>query len=94
MNIFVSKSGDFKLGNFSTASSHDSTAILSPEAYKGNSCDSAIDIYSLGIVMYKLLNRGRLPFLPLPPSPVTIEDTEESILCIMSGKEMAPPVDT
>ena len=102
-NIFVSKNGDFKLGNFSIARELSEEGLVlparsnplftAPEVLQMNNCDSNIDTYSLGMVMYKLLNRGRLPFLPLSPHPITAKDTENSILNIMAGKKPVPPVD-
>lgn len=102
-NIFVSKNGDFKLGNFSIARELSEEGLIlpvrgnplftAPEVFQVINCDSTIDTYSLGMVMYKLLNRGRLPFLPLPPHPITAKDTENSIMSIMAGKKPVPPID-
>lgn len=102
-SIFVSPRGEYKLGSFSMAkelSKGGRTALtlsnplyMAPELYNEQSYDSSIDIYSLGIVMYKLLNRGRLPFLPLPPEDITAEDTESSIARRMSGESLLLPAD-
>lgn len=71
-NIFVSNEGTFKLGDFGIArvlEAHDEFLELSqigtpnyiaPEVSSGKYSFSA-DIYSLGIVMYKLLNNDELP---------------------------------
>lgn len=87
-NIFVSEQGDFKLGDFGiarTIESHDAVLELSqkgtipymaPEVYKGSNYDFSVDLYSLGIVMYRLLNKDTLPFVPLPPSHPTFKDIE------------------
>lgn len=102
-SIFVSSKGDFKLGNFSIAKevskggqavpNRGNPLFMAPEIYKEQSYDPTVDTYSLGIVIYKLLNRGRLPFLPLPPHPVSIDDTENSIKCRMDGCEPELPAD-
>ncbi|MBK5654001.1 MAG: protein kinase, partial [Rhizobium sp.] len=102
-NIFVTEKGDFKLGNFGiakelskisrTASSQVNPLFMAPEVYKEQNYDAAIDTYSLGIVMYKLLNRGRLPFLPLAPHPISANDTENAIRSRMSGNELTLPID-
>lgn len=36
---------------------------MAPEMYRGEQYDSRVDIYALGLVMYKLMNHNRLPFL-------------------------------
>ena len=78
-NIFVSAQGDFKLGDFGiarTIEAHDAFLELShkgtinymaPEVNKGMNYSFDVDLYSLGIVMYRLLNNNTLPFVPLPP---------------------------
>ena len=63
-NIFVSRFGEFKLGDFGIARNWDRGAsglskkgtfsYMAPEMYKGEEYDSRADIYSLGIVLYKL----------------------------------------
>ena len=78
-NICVSDQGDFKLGDFGiarTIEAHDAFLELShkgtinymaPEVNKGMNYSFDVDLYSLGIVMYRLLNNNTLPFVPLPP---------------------------
>ena len=65
-NIFISDNGDFKLGDFGIARQVEKTTAglskkgtytyIAPEVYKGEAYGSTVDIYSLGIVMYRLLN--------------------------------------
>lgn len=72
-NIFVDENGTFKLGDFGAAKQleHSQTALsrrgtpnyMAPEVLNAQKGDSRADIYSLGIVMYQLLNNNRLPFL-------------------------------
>ena len=82
-NIFVSEQRDYKLGDFGIARTlevHDELLELSqkgtknymaPEVYKGERYDFRADIYSLGIVMYRLLNKDVLPFCSLASEPPT-----------------------
>lgn len=51
-------------------------AYLAPEIARGKKYSSNVDIYSLGILLYKLLNHGRYPFMPLAPQPIRFEDTD------------------
>lgn len=101
-NIFFSKSNHFKLGDFAVAKVVDNIAsvmsrkgtytYMAPEVFRGELYDHTADIYSLGIVMYKLLNKNRTPFLPLPPTPITYADKEKSIFNRMKGDTLPSPV--
>lgn len=83
-NIFVSENGNFKLGDFGvaktaieatqTGSIAGTASYMAPEIYRREPYDKSVDIYSLGIVLYKLLNRQRLPFMPDAPAQFTADD--------------------
>lgn len=69
-NIFVSDEKKFKLGDLGVAREVDGTTTgtkigtenyMAPEVFNGKYNNSA-DIYSLGIVMYRLLNDMKMPF--------------------------------
>ena len=102
-NIFVSRFGDFKLGDFGIAreleksmsnmSKKGTFSYMAPEMYKGEPYDSGVDLYSLGIVLYKLMNRNRLPFMDLGKQLITYHDKEQALARRMSGEEMPPPAD-
>lgn len=101
-NIFVSRFGDFKLGDFGIARKQAHTmsnmskkgtySYMAPEIYKGEKYDSSIDIYSLGIVLYKLMNQNRLPFLSLDKQLITYRDKETALARRMAGEKMPAPV--
>lgn len=79
-NIFINDFGNFKIGDFGIArklenltgglSQKGTFNYMAPEVVSGTDYDARVDIYSLGIVLYRLLNGNRLPFL----------DTEEQVL--------------
>ena len=100
-NIFISEAGDFKLGDFGIARTVEKTTsglskkgtylYMAPEVYKGEPYGSTVDIYSLGIVLYRLLNGNRTPFLPAAPAPITHDDQENALAKRFSGVPLPPP---
>ena len=102
-NIFFSEDGDFKLGDFGIARQLEKTATfmskkgtynyMAPEVYKGEKYGATCDLYSLGLVMYRLLNKGRLPFLPEAPKPITANDRELSLKRRFTGEPIPAPCD-
>ena len=102
-NIFVSRFGEFKLGDFGIARELDRTlssfskkgtySYMAPEMYRGEKYDSRVDIYSLGIMLYKLRNHNRLPFMDLEKQLITYRDKENALNKRMSGEILPAPVD-
>ena len=102
-NIFVSENGDFKLGDFGIARTMEKTTggmskkgtykYMAPEVFRGENYDSTVDIYSLGIVLFSLLNGNRGPFLPAPPAKVTHVDEENARMRRFRGEEIPAPRD-
>lgn len=100
-NIFISENGDFKLGDFGIARTIEKTTgglskkgtftYMAPEVYLGKEYGTTVDIYSLGIVMYWLLNKNRTPFLPAHPAPITHNDKETALLKRMRGDQLPMP---
>jgi serine/threonine protein kinase len=100
-NIYVSKFGDYKLGDFGIAkqmerdslvqSKKGTFAYMAPEVYLGKAYEESVDTYSLGLVLYRLLNDNRTPFLPYHPTAITYEDKELSLTSRMSGMPIPPP---
>ena len=37
---------------------------MAPEIFRGHSYNNTVDIYAVGLILYQLLNNGRMPFLP------------------------------
>ncbi len=86
-NIFISDAGDFKLGDFGIAKTIEKTMggtkigtykYMAPEVFNNQPYGMAADIYSLGLVLYWMLNDHRMPFLPLPPATPTFAQEEEA----------------
>ncbi len=72
-NLFVNERGDYKLGDFGTARSiignsaqmsiKGTVAYMAPEVANRGEVGFTADIYSLGLVMYRLLNGYRTPLI-------------------------------
>ena len=100
-NIFVSELGDFKLGDFGIARTVEKTTsglskkgtytYMAPELYRGDAYGPSVDIYSLGIVLYRLLNNNRAPFLPDYPAPITHSDREAGLAKRLKGEKLPSP---
>lgn len=101
-NIFISKFGSYKLGDFGIARNLERTTsglskkgtynYMAPEVYMGKAYNSNVDIYSLGIVLYRYFNYNRIPFLPSYPKKIKYDDRENSIIKRMKGEEILPPI--
>jgi len=100
-NIFISDSGDFKLGDFGIAKEVEKTqsgltktgtqTYMAPEVYKGQPYGSSVDMYSLGVVLYRLLNHNRAPFMPQYPNPISYSDRERALIMRMGGHQFPAP---
>ena len=100
-NIFRSAFGTYKLGDFGIARQMEQTRAsysqkgtpnyIAPEIFLGKKYDRTVDVYSLGIVLYRLLNRNRLPFLPPAPQILTPKDNDTAFVRRMHGEPLPPP---
>lgn len=100
-NIFVDGSGHFKLGDFGVSRAMEGTqgafsrkgteSYMAPEVYLGRGYDASVDVYSLGLVLYQLLNRNRLPFLPPAPQPISFHERQSATQRRLSGEALPRP---
>ncbi|MEK3725458.1 serine/threonine-protein kinase [Paenibacillus sp. FSL H8-0034] len=96
-NIFVNKDGKCKLGDFGiakvlkdtskAASMKGTPAFIAPEVFLGQEkYSNVVDLYSLGIVLYKIMNDSRLPFLPAYPKDYEMDDVDHAIGRRLAGE--------
>ena len=99
-NIFVSEYGDYKLGDFGIAKTVEKTSggtkigtykYMAPEVYHDEPYGASADIYSLGLVLYWMLNERRMPFLPLPPEKLSASAEENARRRRLSGDPLPAP---
>ena len=100
-NILVSENGTFKLGDFGVAKVSEktgtgtmtgTTGYMAPEVAKHLHYGFSADIYSLGLVMYWMMNDRTLPFLPLGGKIPSFEERENAIHRRCSGEAIPEPV--
>ena len=100
-NIFISDNGDYKLGDFGIARTIERTtsglskkgtySYMAPEVYAGKEYGFSVDTYSLGLVLYRMLNKNRGPFLPQPPEAITFASREQALARRISGEPLPRP---
>ena len=100
-NIFISDNGDYKLGDFGIARTIERTtsglskkgtySYMAPEVYAGREYGFSVDTYSLGLVLYRMLNKNRGPFLPQPPEAITFSSREQALVRRISGEPLPCP---
>ena len=100
-NIFISDNGDYKLGDFGIARTIERTtsglskkgtySYMAPEVYAGREYGFSVDTYSLGLVLYRMLNKNRGPFLPQPPEAITFASREQALARRISGEPLPRP---
>lgn len=99
-NIFIDSEGNYKLGDFGVAKQLEKTNAsmsikgtynyMAPEVISAKRYDTRADIYSLGIVMYKLLNNNRLPFLDPNKQIIRYSERQEAFERRVHGEKIPP----
>ena len=102
-NIFISAFGDFKVGDFGIARELEKTSssmsskgtynYIAPEVTSTKKYDATVDIYSLGLVLYKLLNNNRLPFLDPYTPQIIYKDRKDAVDRRLSGEVLLAPIE-
>ncbi len=100
-NVLFTQEGRCKLGDFGTFSCLEpsKTSIsykrtqyfMAPEFIKSGNINCTADTYSLGLILYMLTNRNRLPFTEPYPQKVTINSLNEATKMRISAKEFEKP---
>jgi len=101
-NIFVSPFGDFKVGDFGIARELETSGgslsqkgtynYMAPEVVASRRYDATVDLYSLGLVLFKLLNNNRMPFLDPYTQLIQHQDRKNAIEHRLSGEALPVPV--
>ena len=100
-NIFHSKQGTYKLGDFGIARKLEKATVgmsrkgtysyMAPEVYKDQPYNHTVDIYSLGIVLYRFMNNNRGPFQPPYPEPISYAENEMANTMRLTGDRIPAP---
>ena len=102
-NILFDQEGRCKIGDFGVAKNMEKTVAslsikgtftyMSPEVYHAKSYDRRADIYSVGLILHRLTNRGRDPFVDVEKQIVHFKDREEALNKRMNGEPIPAPAD-
>lgn len=102
-NIFVNQFGDFKLGDFGIARKLENVSFalsqkgtynyMAPEVARGGEYDATADIYSLGLVLYRFMNKNSLPFCNMERQPLSSKERKAAIRRRMGGEPLPAPCD-
>ena len=99
-NILVSEDGTFKLTDFGIAKVSEKTGsgtltgtigYMAPEVANRQHYGASADLYSLGMVLYWMMNKRTLPFLPLPPEIPTAAQRQEAVNRRLNSDPLPPP---
>lgn len=101
-NVLFDRNGMCKLGDLGSFSclepSKSSVAYkrtqyyMAPEFIKTGKVSKSADTYSLGLILYMLTNRGRLPFVEPYPQKLTVNSFNEATAKRVRGEMLEKPV--
>jgi len=100
-NILVTEAGRYKLGDFGIAKVSEKTetgtmagtnGYMAPEVANRQHYGREVDIYSLGMVLYWMMNNNTLPFLPQPPQIPTAEQRQNAVIRRITGECLPLPI--
>lgn len=102
-NIFINQFGDFKLGDFGIARKLENVTgglsqkgtyyYMAPEIEKSTNYDATVDLYSLGLVLYRFLNKNRLPFLETEQQVLNPTERMAALRRRLDGEQLPVPCD-
>lgn len=99
-NLFIDEYGTCKVGDFGASKRSETVhaaqmmtgigtiSYMAPEIYYGKPYNNTVDLYALGLVLYQLLNRGRMPFMPAYPAECTTADIDSSNYKRLHGEKI------
>ena len=100
-NIMVTEDGIYKIGDFSEArmitqnmgnmSIRGTYSYMAPEILKGQTANKTVDIYSVGLLLYRLLNNNKPPFTGDASVKLTSDLSEQSNAMRFRGEVLPPP---
>lgn len=91
-DIFVSKDGVYKLSDIGgDKAAKGASSFISPEAARGEEGGYCAGLYSLGLILYRLMNNNRGPFLPQSAIRVTDKMNKSAHKRRMEGEALPPP---
>ena len=102
-NLFITDYGEFKVGDLGIArklnpevkvlSAKGTYAYMAPEVFWGKSYNIRADIYSLGIVLYRLCNKNRLPFSDTDSNVIDVDERKNISSRRLKGETLPKPID-
>lgn len=100
-NVFIDDENTYKLGNFGVKKILDRTVgssisnvseiNIAPEVIKDERETIRSEIYSLGLMIYRLLNNNRPPFAAQGNQPITHEENNNALVKRLSGEKLPRP---